>query len=186
MTTPSISELQDVQANADLVFSTHQINAAVESMANALSSKIENQNAIMLCVMNGGLVITSDILRALQCEVRLDYLQVARYRDKTVGGSLHWHKEPQLSLEGQVVVLVDDIYDEGYTLEEVVSYCRRMGAKEVITAVLLLKEKKERKVSMQPDIYGLDVNDRYVFGYGMDYKGYLRNLPAIYAVKNEE
>ena len=177
------SELQCVQENADLVFSAHQISVAVENIASALEQRILDRDAIILCVMNGGLIVTSDILRGLQCKVRLDYLQVARYRDKTVGGSLHWHKEPQLSLEGQVVVLVDDIYDEGYTLEEVVSYCKRKGAKEVITAVLLFKQKKDREVTMQPDIYGLDVADRYVFGYGMDYKGYLRNLPAIYAVK---
>ena len=177
------SELQQVRESADLVFSAHQIAVAIENMATDLEQKIKNQNAIMLCVMNGGLITTSDIMRGLQCDVRLDYLQVARYRDKTVGGSLHWHKEPQLSLEGQVVVLVDDIYDEGYTLEEVVSYCKRKGAKQVITVVLLFKQKEGRKVSMQPDIFGLEVSDRYVFGYGMDYKGYLRNLPAIYAVK---
>ena len=177
------SELQQIQEDADLVFSAHQISVAIENMASELEKKIVDQNAIILCVMNGGLITTSDILRGLQCEVRLDYLQVARYRDKTVGGSLHWHKEPQLSLEDQVVVLVDDIYDEGYTLEEVVSYCKRKGAREVITVVLLLKEKEDRKVTMQPDIHGLEVTDRYVFGYGMDYKGYLRNLSAIYAVK---
>ena len=177
------SELQQVQENADLVFSAHQIAVAIEQIATELEQRINNRNAIMLCVMNGGLITTSDIMRALQCDVRLDYLQVARYRDKTVGGSLHWHKEPQFSLEDQVVVLIDDIYDEGYTLEEVASYCKRKGAKEVITVVLLFKQKEGRTVSMQPDIYGLEVSDRYVFGYGMDYKGYLRNLPAIYAVK---
>ena len=183
MTVMNNSELQQVQEESDLVFSAHQIAVAIENMASSLSERIQHKNAIILCVMNGGLVTTSDILRCLQCEMRLDYLQVARYRDKTVGGSLHWHKEPQLSLENQVVVLVDDIYDEGYTLEEVVSYCKRKGAKEVITAVLLLKQKTNRKVTTQPDIYGLEVTDRYVFGYGMDYKGYLRNLPAIYALK---
>ena len=183
MTTISSSELQKIQEEADLIFSAHQIAVAIENMALNLEERIQDKNAVILCVMNGGLITTSDLLRNMQCEMRLDYLQVARYRDKTVGGSLHWHKEPQLSLEDQTVVLVDDIYDEGYTLEEVVSYCKRKGAKEVITAVLLLKQKSDRQVKMQPDIYGLEVTDRYVFGYGMDYKGYLRNLPSIYAVK---
>ncbi len=178
-----ISELQIVRENADLIFNAHQNSVAVENMAFELEKRIRGQNAIILCVMNGGLIITSDILRGMGCELRLDYLQVARYRDKTVGGSLHWHKEPQLSLENQVVVLVDDIYDEGYTLDEVVSYCKKKGAKEVITVVLILKQKENRKIQLKPDIYGLEVTDRYVFGYGMDYKGYLRNVPAIYAIK---
>ena len=175
-------ELQLIKDNSDLIFSHSQIKSAVETMGFALESKIQNKNAILLCVMNGGITITADLLRQLDCEVRFDYLQVARYRDKTVGGSLHWLKEPQLSLEGQTVVLVDDIYDEGYTMEELVSYCVKHGAKEVITAVLLLKKKQTQQVSMKPDIHGLEVNDRYVYGYGMDYKGYLRNVPAIYAI----
>lgn len=167
----------------DLIFSAQEIETAITKMARDLETKINQRNAIMICVMNGGIVLTADLMRKMNCEIRLDYLQVARYRDKTVGGSLHWHKEPQLPLEDQVVVLVDDIYDEGYTLEEVVSYCKRKGAREVITAVLLLKEKKDRKVITQPDIFGLEVCDRYVYGYGMDYQGLLRNLPAIYAIK---
>ena len=150
-------------------------------MGFELEARIRDKNAIMLCVMNGGITISADLLRCLDCEVRFDYLQVARYRDKTVGGSLHWLKEPQLPLENQTVVLIDDIYDEGYTMEELVSYCEKHGASEVITAVLLLK-KKNNQVAMKPDIYGLEMNDRYVYGYGMDYKGYLRNVPAIYAI----
>ena len=169
--------------DADLIFSASEIEQAVTSMAQSLDQKLNQQDAIMICVMNGGLILTADLMRKMQTGVRLDYLQVARYRDKTVGGSLHWHKEPQLSLHDQVVVLVDDIYDEGYTLDEVVSYCKKKGAKEVITAVLLLKEKTNRTVTMQPDIFGLEVCDRYVYGYGMDYQGLLRNLPAIYALK---
>ena len=177
-------DIQAIQSDADLIFSTHQISVAIDAMALQVDEQIDNEPAIIICVMNGGLMLMSDLMRKLESELRMDYLQVARYRDQTVGGSLHWHKEPQLSLQDQVVVLVDDIYDEGYTLEEVVSYCKRKGAKKVITAVLLLKQKESRNVTMRPDIYGLEVVDRYVFGYGMDYKGALRNLPAIYAIKD--
>ncbi len=182
MTHLSSKQLQEVKENSDLIFSASQIKAAVEKMGLELESKIKNKNAILICVMNGGIIMTSDLLRCMDCDVRVDYLQVARYRDKTVGGSLHWLKEPQLSLENQTVVLVDDIYDEGYTMEELVSYCEKHGASEVITAVLLLKKKTTPQVDLKPDIFGLEVNDRYVYGYGMDYKGYLRNVPAIYAI----
>lgn len=176
-------DIEAIKSEADLIFSAQQISCATDRMAIQLAEKINYQPAIMICVMNGGLVLTSDLMRKIEGDLRMDNLQVARYRDKTVGGSLHWHKEPQLSLQDQVVVLVDDIYDEGFTLEELVSYCKRKGARKVITAVLLFKEKQKRSVTMQPDIYGLEVVDRYVFGYGMDYKGTLRNLPAIYAIK---
>lgn len=176
-------DIEAIKADADLIFSAQQISLAIDRMALKLTEKINHEQAIIICVMNGGLMLMSDLMRKLESDLRMDYLQVARYRDQTVGGSLHWHKEPQLSLQDQVVILVDDIYDEGFTLEEVVSYCKRKGARKVITAVLLFKEKENRSVTMQPDVYGLEVVDRYVFGYGMDYKGALRNLPAIYAIK---
>ena len=182
MSQPTASDLQRIKENSDLVFSAIQVQAAVEKIGQALELKIKDKNAILICVMNGGLTLMADLSRNLSCDVRFDYLQVARYRDKTVGGSLHWLKEPQLSLEDQTVVLVDDIYDEGYTMEELVSYCEKNGAKEVITVVLLYKQKSSPQVGSKPHIYGLDVPDRYVYGYGMDYKGYFRNASAIYAV----
>ncbi len=178
----TLEQLQQVRDNSDLIFSASQINTAVEKMGLTLEAQIKNKNAILICVMNGGITLTSDLLRSMDCDVRFDYLQVARYRDKTVGGSLHWLKEPQLSLEGQTIVLVDDIYDEGYTMDELVSYCERHGAKQVITTVLLYKQKSSPQVGNKPDIHGLEVTDRYVYGYGMDYKGYLRHIPAIYAL----
>ena len=178
----SPQELQDIKDNSDQVFSSMQIKQAVENIGLELEQLIRGKDAIMLCVMNGGLIFTSDLMRSLDCNVRLDYLQVARYMDSTVGGSLHWHNEPQLSLQDQVIVIADDIYDEGYTMEELVSYCKKHGAKEVITVVLLLKRKASRKNHLKPDLYGLEVEDRYVYGYGMDYRGQLRNVPDIYAI----
>lgn len=182
MSTITPQELQTIKDTSDLVYSNSQIRTAVENIGLELEKRISKKNPVMLCVMNGGLVFTSDLMRSLDCDVRLDYLHVARYLDKTVGGSLHWHNEPQLSLQDQVVVIADDIYDEGYTMEELISYCKKQGAREVITVVLLLKNKASRDESLKPDYFGLEVEDRFVFGYGMDYKGHLRNVPDIYAI----
>ena len=175
-------ELQSIKDSSDMMFSSAQIKTAVENIGLQLEKKIYQKNPVMLCVMNGGLVFSADLMRSLDSDVRLDYLHVARYLDNTVGGSLHWLKEPKLPLQDQVVVIADDIYDEGYTMEELVSYCKRQGAREVITVVLLLKNKVSRNIKLKPDLFGLQVEDRYVYGYGMDYQGHLRNVPDIYAI----
>ena len=198
MVTLSQQQLQTIKDNAELVYSASQIKTAVEKIGFQLAARITGKNPILLCVMNGGLTLSADLMRRMDCDIRFDYLQVARYRDKTTGGSLHWLKEPALSLENQTVVIIDDIYDEGYTMAELVSYCQTHGASEVISVALVLKNKTtrpppdsrhtdsrhtdNRHTAGRPDVYGLQVDDRYVFGYGMDYKGYLRNMPAIYAV----
>ena len=182
MSEVSLEEVHRVRSEGRLLFDQETIENSIKEMARQLESRIGDEIPIVLSVMNGGLMTTSELMKYLQCEIQLDYLQVARYRDQTVGGSLHWHKEPALALKDRIVILVDDIFDEGYTMQELVSYCEKKGAKAVYSAVLLLKEKTQRETTLSPDIYGLVVEDYYVFGFGMDYKGYLRNLPQIYAV----
>ena len=82
------------------------------------------------------------------------------------------------------VLIVDDILDEGLTLDAIVGYCRQQGAKEVHSAVLVEKNHARRANHISATFTGLQVDDRYVFGCGMDYKGYMRNLPEIYAITN--
>jgi len=79
-------------------------------------------------------------------------------------------------------VIVDDILDEGYTLQELIAYCKAKGAKKVFTAVLLKKKLSHTPTKITADFLGMEVTDRYVFGWGMDYKGYLRNQSSIYAI----
>ena len=87
------------------------------------------------------------------------------------------------SLEDRVVLVADDILDEGLTLHEILEYCREAGAREVYSAVLVEKQRARDPGIRSADFTGLPVVDRYVFGYGMDYKGYLRNARGIYAVR---
>lgn len=95
---------------------------------------------------------------------------------------MDWIVKPPPAVEGRVVVLIDDIFDEGVTLEAIVAACLKAGAAQVYTAVLVEKE-KPRQVDLKIDFSGLSIEDRYLFGCGMDYKGYLRNAAGIYAVK---
>jgi len=86
-------------------------------------------------------------------------------------------------LSGRVVVVVDDILDEGLTLTEILDWCRGAGAARVYSAVLVHKRHDRKPGLRRADFTGLEVPDRYVFGYGMDYRGYLRNAPGIFAVR---
>jgi hypoxanthine phosphoribosyltransferase len=88
-----------------------------------------------------------------------------------------------VSLKDRIVLLVDDILDEGHTLKAIVEECRAAGVKEVLT-VAILEKMHGREKATEADFIGLPVEDRYVFGFGMDYKEYLRNAPGIYAVKD--
>ena len=168
----------------DQLHSPEAVNAALDRMAVELKKKVGGNNPLLLCIMTGGIVPAGLLLPRLDFPLQVDYIHATRYRDKTHGGELKWIVKPSSPVRGRVVVLIDDIHDEGLTLAAITNECKSYGAARVISAVLINKL-HDRKNNTAADVVGLDVEDRYVFGCGMDYKGYWRNAPGIYAVKEE-
>ncbi|WP_455218577.1 hypoxanthine-guanine phosphoribosyltransferase [Kaarinaea lacus] len=179
--TITAQEASDVLAAAHCCYSKIEIDRAIDQMAKEITEQLGELEPLLLCVMNGGLIITGDLLLRLDFPLDYDYIHATRYAGKTRGSELNWVSRPHKPLAGRNVLIVDDILDEGITLRELVKYCEQEGVSSVRTAVLVNKL-HDRKHLDTADFIGLTVEDRYVFGYGMDYKGYLRNLPGIYAV----
>jgi len=181
MTMPTPEQAWEVYQRAERLHGREEVDAALERMAEAITARLRGDNPLLLCVMTGAVVATGELLTRLDFPLELDYVHATRYGRETCGGELDWIAPPRLPLTGRTIVVVDDILDEGATLASIIAYCRREGAREVLSAVLVEKQ-HERKNGLKPDFVGLSVADRYVFGYGMDYKGYLRNAPGIFAV----
>lgn len=182
--TDTVDELTQVFAEADCLVSEEQVHAAIQSMASAITERLRGSNPLLFCVMNGGLILTGQLLTQLKFPVQAEYLHATRYRQETTGGILEWKLKPDADFHDRTVLIVDDILDEGTTLEAIGDYCRAQGAKEVLTAVLVDKQHdRKARPGLKADFTGLEVEDRFLFGFGMDYKGYWRNAPGIYAVK---
>lgn len=175
-------ESQKILQQADLLCSRQQVEAALDQMAVEIKQRIGDQDPMVLCVMTGGLITAGSLLPRLDFMLNLDYIHATRYGNKTQGGHLNWIVRPSQPIKDRVILLIDDILDEGLTLQAIVEDCRAAGAKSVYSAVLVEKIRK-RQATIKADFVGLEVEDRYLFGYGMDYKGYLRNAAGIYAVK---
>lgn len=166
-----------------LVVSADEIDKTTTRMAEEIDNRYQGKVPVVICIMNGGLMLTGQLMSKVKIQAKIDYLQTSRYRGNTRGGKLQWRAEPQYSLEGRSVILVDDIFDEGHTLLNIVEYCENQGASDVYSVVLLDK-KHDRKVNgFRPDLIGLEVEDEYLIGFGMDYQEYFRHLPAIYAIR---
>ncbi len=178
-------EARRVLREADLLHSEQTLHAELDRMAAAITDKLEDRNPLLLCVLTGGIVPMGHLLTRLRFPLQIDYLHATRYRGTTRGGELHWIARPALPLQGRTVLVVDDILDEGLTLQAILAFCREQGAREVYSAVLVDKQLRKRAADVSVDFTGVQVADRYVFGFGMDYHGYHRNLPAIYAVRDE-
>ncbi len=180
--TTFLEHIRQVRAEADCLFTSEQIEAALDRMAEKITARHRDNNPLILCVMNGGLIVTGSLLLRLDFPLEQDYLHATRYRGDTQGGDLKWLAEPKHSLKDRHVLIIDDILDEGYTLAAIAEHCRQASASSVET-VALVEKMHDRKHGIEADYIGLQVEDRYLFGYGMDYKGYLRNVAGIYAVK---
>ena len=178
-------DLAAVLPRADQVHDRLAIETAIARMAVRIRNDYAGDVPVFLTVMQGGLPFAAQLalaLGALGQELTLDYLHATRYRGQTTGGELAWKHRPATPLRGRRVLLVDDIVDEGHTLAAVTQWCQGEGARDVRIAALAVKRHDRCVAGLRADYAGVEVPDRYVFGYGMDYHEQGRNLPAIYAL----
>ena len=177
-----LNEIEQVKRDAILLHDQQAVEAALDTMATDITAKLSDKNPLVLCVINGGIIATGKLLPRLDFPLTLDSVHASRYRNATSGSEIDWLYKPMTPLTDRNVLIVDDILDEGHTLQAIVDWCRNQGAASVYTAALLDKDLGIEK-PIAADFIGLKVANHYLFGYGMDYKGYLRNAAGIYACK---
>lgn len=174
-------EHKSILSRAECIYTRQQVQVALDELAQAIGARLADADPVVLCVMLGGVVTMGELLPRLKFPLVIDYVHATRYRGETRGGELQWLVRPRVDLKDRNVLLVDDIFDEGITLKSIMQACREWGAKAVYAAVLAEKEDTSQ-VDFRADFVGLRVPNRYVFGYGMDYKEYWRNADGIYAL----
>lgn len=176
--------LEHALANADVLFTRDQLDTEIARMGREIDTALAGERPVFLTVMHGALIFAGQLALAMKTDLEFDYVHATRYRGATTGSELHWLRRPEVPLKDRTVLLVDDILDEGHTLKAVRDACVAMGAKRVLLAVLCTKLHDRRAEGIDADFNGVDLPDRYVFGYGMDFHEQARNLPAIYALKD--
>jgi hypoxanthine phosphoribosyltransferase len=177
----SAEEALAVRAAARQLYTAAQVRAAIDRMAVEASERLADKDPVVLAVMQGGAFAAIELCGRLRFPHRFDYVHLTRYGEGLTGGSLRWRVKPDRSLAGRAVLVVDDVIDHGVTLATLQAELRRIGVAELCTAALVVKD-LQRHPAVQVDIAGLHVPDAYVFGSGMDYKGYWRGLAGLYAV----
>ena len=181
--TTSNPSLAAALAAADLLFDRAALESVIVDMGRDIDAALDGERAVFLTVMNGALIFAGHLALAIRTDVEFDYVHATRYRGATSGSELHWLREPAVDLTDRVVLLVDDILDEGHTLKAVRDDCLRRGARRVLVVSLCTKQHGRLVDGIKADFNGVELPDRYVFGFGMDYHEQGRNLPGIYALK---
>ncbi len=170
---------------AELLCPAAAVSEAVARMAREITAALGGTFPLVLCVMRGAVIFAGQLLPQLRFPLEFDYLEVTRYGQATRGGGISWKVTPATAVSGRAVLVLDDILDEGDTLAAVRDKLLADGAGRVYLAVLADKDIGRPK-PVKADFTGVQLPNRYVFGCGMDAGGAWRNLPEIYAMRNEE
>lgn len=178
-----LHEAKAVRDQAEQLYSAAEVRAAVGVVAGQVSGTLADSNPIVLAVMSGGAFFAAELCRQLDFPYEFDYVHASRYRRELQGGRLDWHLRPAVQLRDRVVLVVDDVLDRGTTLAALHEELGRLPVAATYTAVLVEKAVERPQHRPRIDFCALHAGDAYLFGCGMDYKGYWRGLPALYAVR---
>ncbi|GAB2907290.1 hypoxanthine-guanine phosphoribosyltransferase [Paraburkholderia jirisanensis] len=175
-------EALHIFSHSEEIVSAAQVDASIARMAGEIRAEMNGEFPLVLSVMGGAAVFTGMLLPHLDFPLEFDYIHLTRYRNTTHGShDMQWRVAPAESVKDRAVLVLDDILDEGETMAAIRDRIVAMGAKRFASAVLCEKIIAKSK-PLRPDFCGVEVPDRYVFGCGMDAKGYWRNLPTIRAL----
>ncbi len=176
--TSEIKAASDYLTQSRVLYSAQQVELAISGLAQSITKALATENPMVIAVMGGAIVFAGKLLPKLNFPLTFDFVQASRYHNETSGRDLVWGVEPKQAVKDKTILLLDDILDEGITLQAIRDKCLALGAKKVMIAVLVEKELNQQK-PINADFIGLKVPNQYVFGYGMDVYGWWRNLEEI-------
>jgi hypoxanthine phosphoribosyltransferase len=179
---PDLREAWAFLENSELVTSAGEVEAAIQRVVGDIEQRLKDSYPLVLVVMGGAVVFAGQLLPRLRMPLDLDYIHVTRYGAATSGGSIEWRVPPPAEVRGRAVLVIDDILDGGQTMAAIRDRLLELGAASFQCAVLVEKQLQKMK-PVAADFVGLRIPDRFVFGCGMDAKGFWRNLPEIRAMR---
>lgn len=179
--------LENIQI-CDKIFSPYlnaeQIKDVVKHIADRINSDFKRQEVVFLVVLNGAFMFAADLLRYIILPVKVSFIKIATYEGVSSTGKVNVLIGLQEKLENNVVLIIEDIVDTGFTLKVIMDRLKELNPKSIKTAALLFKS-ESYKMGVEPDYIGFRIPRRFVVGYGLDYCGFGRNLPGLYMIQNK-
>ena len=160
------------------LLSKEEVEQGVSNMAREIVETYGDMPLTIVGVLTGSVVLLADMIRKLSMPLRVGVVQASSYRGAIRRGPLVINSDLMPDIANQDVLVLDDIFDTGHTLVELLSLMDTLGPTSIRTAVLLRKF-GQQEVELQPDFVGFDIPNEFVVGYGLDYRDEFRNLPYV-------
>ena len=178
------SDESDGPKKVRVLIDESRVHAGVESMANDIRQEYCDTPLTIIGVLTGSVVLLADLIRKLDMPLRVGVLQTSSYHGAR-RGKLKINADLMLDIRDRHVLIVDDIFDTGHTLREVIELLGEFEPASVRSAVLLVKTGK-KEVEMDPDYSAFDIPDEFVVGYGLDYNDAYRHLPFVGVLESDD
>lgn len=172
-----INEVQEILINES------EIQEKVKYLAEQINKDYAGKDIVLMIILKGSVVFSADLMRYLNVNVSLDFMQVSSYGSSSVSGELKILKDGQIDVNGKNVIIAEDIIDSGNTLSALVKLLKKRGANVEICTLLSKPARRGTQVDVKYE--GFEIPDEFVVGYGMDYDERFRNLPYIGILKRE-
>ena len=161
------------------------IDSDVQQVADSINKDYAGKEPLFVIVLNGAIIFASDLLKKVNLRCELTFIRVSSYWGMASTGELKFLVPLQQSVRGRDVIIVEDVVDTGLTMHQLKAHMRAEGAASVRIASMLFKPGKLEYNDAKPDYVGRNITNEFVIGYGLDLDGYMRNLDAIYKVKEK-
>lgn len=179
-----VTESEFNNPGLEVLIPTDKLQARIREMGAEIARDYASRRPQLVCVLKGAMVFMSDLMRAIDLQLTIDFIAVSSYGKGTrTSGEVKIIKDLDEPMEGREIILVEDILDTGLTLSYLANNFRSRGATSVKIATLLNKPDR-RKIEVEVAYKGFDIPDEFVVGYGLDFSERYRNLPYIAVVKN--
>ncbi len=166
----------------NLLLSREQIASLVQGLADQISKDYAGRELVMVCILKGAFMFLSDLVRYLKIPVKIDFVRLASYGSgMKSSGNIEITKDIELPIEGKDILIIEDIIDSGHTLQFLKDRIILSNPRSVKICALLDK-KARREVEMKADYLGIEVDDVFIVGYGIDFNENYRHLPEIHYV----
>ncbi|MEE2769579.1 MAG: hypoxanthine-guanine phosphoribosyltransferase [Pseudomonadota bacterium] len=181
---PSGKEIPSHSDNSKVLLDNLNIQNGLIKLAEELNNDMKDNAPLFLCVVNGAIVFTGQLLPLLNFPMTLDYVHVSRYKNNQAG-DLEWKHYPSKNINGSHVVIIDDVLDSGITISAIRDWCLSQGALSVETVVLLEKEIDRNPEVIQHANYSVfKIGKEFVYGFGLDNDEYWRNTKDIHVFED--
>ena len=167
-----------------IIISEEEIQEKIKELAEKISVDYKDKNLLLICVMNGSIFFSVDLIRQLKVKADLDYISVASYHGTASTGAVTLHRDISTDVSDKDVLIIEDILDSGRTFSFLLEHFKKMNPKSLKSCSLLDKPDR-RVVDVVLDYTGFIIPDVFIVGYGMDYDQQYRQLPFIGELKPE-